>query len=192
MPRPGRHRADNAPGGVGPARRSDGSGIYCVGMLGMGRTHPSTVDSQRSSLGSSASLRDDVSGRVSSTMTSGTVVDGSLMTSPRVRSALELLASPLRLPLPLPLPLPPLLLPVPLRRPLPLELVPLPVSLPLLLLLQVALAPWSAGAASAEALSALAPGTADICSEICDARRCGRWKFAINSGLLGGGGACRR
>jgi len=162
MPRPGRHnRADMRRDGWG--RRGEG-----MDQGYMDITHPSTLDSQRSSFGSRASLRGAVSGRVSSTTTSGTVVDGSLMTSPRVRSALELLASPRRLPLPLPpwrlllpLPLPlPVRLPLPLPLPLPLELLVL-LSLPLPLL--VALAPWSAGAAAAEeAPSALAPGTAEI------------------------------
>lgn len=49
-------------------------------------THPSAVDSQRSSLGSSVSLRLIPSGMPSKTTTPGSVVEGPLMTSSRVRS----------------------------------------------------------------------------------------------------------
>lgn len=90
-----------------------------VGPVRRDVTHPSTVDSQRSSFGSSTSLRVGSSGIESRTTTSGTVVDGSRMTSSRVREELALdrrlelssprpVSVPVLVPVPVPVPLAPL------------------------------------------------------------------------------------
>lgn len=89
----------NAPGNApGDTRLRGRSG-------GAGATHPSTVDNQRSSLGSRTSLRPVASGSESNTMTPGVVVDGSLITSASVRDVLALRCSLPAPELPSPLPL---------------------------------------------------------------------------------------